>query len=64
MMWVHIVLVGLSVLTIVFNLGGTVWLAKNHMKHAQESIDRLEARATQAERDIALIKGALGIGTR
>ena len=54
----------LSVLTIVFAAGGFTWLARNHMAHAQKSLDRLETEMMEVRQDIALIKGSLGIGIR
>ena len=54
----------LSVLTIVFAAGGFTWLARNHMAHAQKSLDRLETEMMEVKQDIALIKGALGIGLK
>ena len=54
----------LSVLTIVFGAGGFFWIAKNHIAHAQKSLDRLETEMMEVRQDIALIKGSLGIGIR
>ena len=49
----------LAVLTIIFNAGGFVWLAKNHMKHVQDTLDRMSERLSILERTVARIEGKL-----
>lgn len=51
----------LFILTITFQTGGFIWLAKNHMKHAQDSLDRLDHRMNQVEQRLARICGRLGL---
>jgi len=54
----------LAILGLVFSGGGFVWISRNHMAHAQRSLDRMETEIVEIKQDIALIKGALGIGLK
>ena len=47
----------LAVLTIIFNVGGFTWLARNHMAHAQGSLDSLDKRLRTVEEAVARIEG-------
>ena len=47
----------LAVLTIIFNVGGFVWLARNHMAHAQGSLDSLDKRLRTVEEAVARVEG-------
>lgn len=53
------VLVVLAVVTIIFNAGGFVWLARNHMRHVQETLDGLTERVTAIEQAVARIEGRM-----
>lgn len=51
----------LFLLTLAFQAGGFIWLTQNHMKHAQQSLDRLEERMQAMESLVNRICGKLGI---
>ena len=53
------VMVVLAVVTIIFNAGGFVWLARNHMRHVQETLDGLTERVTAIEQAVARIEGRM-----
>ena len=61
--WLNSKSVVLFLLTLVFQSGGFIWLAKNHMKHAQDSLDRMESRMNAVEQRLARICGHLGLDT-
>jgi hypothetical protein len=50
-------LLALAVLTIIFNAGGFLWLAKNHMRHVQEALNDLTVRLGTVEQAVARIEG-------
>ena len=61
--WLNSKSVVLFLLTLAFQSGGFIWLAKNHMRHAQESLDRLDRRMNNVEQRLARICGHLGLDT-
>ena len=54
-------LLALAVLTIIFNAGGFLWMTKNHLKHVQQSLDRLEERARWMEDCMAKVAWSLNL---
>ena len=54
---VQIGMLALAVFTIIFNAGGFVWLAKNHVAHVQGSLDRMEERIIALEKAMARVEG-------
>ena len=48
-------------LTLLFNAGGFVWLAKNHMAHVEKALDGLTERVSELEEAVARIEGRLTI---
>jgi hypothetical protein len=55
-MWLTI---GLFGLTVVFQLGGVFWLARNHFYHVNQRLDRLETDVMEIKETVAFIKGHL-----